>query len=168
MIVLRPLLVLALLALSGCSHESDHVDSARPEPADGFGRRALGAIDAATSCAALQAAWDEYLDSATRASVARRVPCTRRVLATRHEVVEVLRYDGGIFFELPEGVSGAGVHRVVLEPTDRSEVDSFPLSDFLDDGWYVVTEDGRRRLLNPAIVALDECLTQQDECRMAG
>lgn len=167
MIALRPLLVV-LLVLSGCSHESPPVESDRPESADAFGRRALGAIDAATSCAALKAAWDEYLDTTTRRSVARRVPCTPRVLSTRHEVVEVLRYDERGSFDLPDGVSGAGVHQVLLEPTDRGTVGSFPLSDFLDDGWYVVTEGGRRRLLNPGIVALDECLATKGECRMAG
>lgn len=157
-----------LLVLSGCAHESDDQSPAGPERADVFARQALGAVDAAVDCAALEAAWDEYLESTTRAALARRAPCTRRILTTPHEVVAVSRYDGSRYFDLPADVSGTDVHRVLLEPVDRGEVDSFPLSDLLDDGWFVVTEGGRRRLLNPGIVALDECLATKDECRMAG
>ncbi len=167
-ILFRRLLVLAaLLALSGCSHESDETVALDHGAGGGvLARRALGAIDAADSCAALRLAWDEYLDTATRASVAQLVPCTRRLLATRHVVLEVRPYEAH-YGELPEEISG-DVHWVLLEPSDRGEADSFPLSDLLDDGWFVVTRDGQSSLHNLAIVKLDECLATKDQCSMAG
>lgn len=92
----------------------------------------------------------------------------RRLLATRHVVQDVRPYQAHHDGELSEGICGAGVHRILLEPIDRGESDSFPLSDLLDEGWFVVTRDGHRSLLNPAIVAPDECLATKDECSMAG
>ncbi|HWJ08216.1 MAG TPA: hypothetical protein VNS46_02510 [Nocardioides sp.] len=168
--MLRRLVVpaaLAAMALSGCSHESDHATHVRPESPDEFARRALGAMDAAAGCPALAKAWDEYLAPDTRAAVTRLVPCTRRVLAARHDVVSVSEH-GGEWLELPDALDGADVHAVQLVDPDRPEAVSFPLSDLLDDGWFVVTQGDDRWLHNPGIVALDECLAVQKECQLAG
>lgn len=160
--------VVALVALTSCAHEDDARAAVDLPPAEEFARQALGAIDAAPTCAKLAEGWHEYLEPVTRAAVDELVPCTRRVLAARHDVEAVWPYDEALSLDLTVGLPRSDVHVVQLAAVARREVDSFPLGDLLDDGWFVVTDEGRRWLMHPAIVALEQCLAVQDECSMAG
>lgn len=171
------LTALVLVAVSGCDDQdgtaSDEAPSSNPESAEDFALRAFAALDAADTCPDLEAAWDEYLDPATRAAVRRRVPCTRKVLDAVHPVQSVRAFHDELYFASPSDVPASlkeadAVVSVDLDTPPFLAEDTFSVGDFLATSWVVVSDEEGSRLFNTGLHLMDECLQIQENCRMSG